>query len=75
MTIKQIEGELNVSERTVRKYVKILYMKGLIVRRVVEGERLKYIYKAIPIKKAWIKVKSEIEKTLDEVTDALEAVA
>lgn len=73
LTTKQIEKKLGISERTVRKYTKILYKKGFIVRRVVEGERLKYVYEAIPIKRAWMKVKGEIEKILDEVTNVLEA--
>jgi len=57
MSIRQIEESLNVSERTIRKYIKRLNEEGFIVKRVEEEERLRYIYRAVPVREAWRKVK------------------
>ena len=72
LTIKQIEKRLNLSERTIRKYIKGLYEEGFINRKVEQGKRLKYVYMAVPVQEAWIKVKSKIEKTIGDITKVLE---
>ena len=73
LTIKQIERQLNISERTIRKYIKRLDEEGFITRKVEQGERLKYIYTAVPVQVAWEKVKEKIEKILDNITKVLES--
>ena len=72
LTIKQIEKQLNISERTIRKYIKRLDKEGFIIRTVEQGKRLKYVYMAIPIQEAWEKVKDKMEKILGDITKALE---
>ncbi len=72
LTIKQIEDRLNLSERTIRKYIRGLDQKGFIIKRVEQGKRLKYVYTAVPIKEAWKKVRGKIQGILGEVTRVLE---
>ena len=72
MTIKQIEQQLNISERTIRKYIKRLDEEGFIIKKVEQGKRLKYIYRSVPVQEAWEKVKDKIEKILSDITKVLE---
>ena len=72
LTIKQIEQQLNISERTIRKHIKRLDEEGFIVKKVEQGKRLKYVYMAIPVQEAWEKVKDKIEKILSDITKVLE---
>ena len=71
LTIKQIEKRLNLSERTIRKYIKRLDEEGFIIRTVEQGKRLKYVYVAVPVQEAWDKVKGNIEKMLGDITKVL----
>lgn len=75
LTIKQIERQLNISERTIRKYIKKLGQNGFITRRVEQGKRLKYVYMAVPVQETWKKVKVKIQKILDEISKVLETKA
>jgi predicted DNA-binding transcriptional regulator len=75
LTIKQIERQLNLSERTIRKYIKKLDQGGFIIKKVVQGKRLKYVYMAVPVQETWKKVKDKIQKILDEITKVLETKA
>ncbi len=75
MTIKQIEHSLNVSERTIRKYIKRLGQEGFIVKKVEEGDRLRYIYRAVPVQEVWEKVKQKIENILEEITKSIETAS
>jgi len=72
LTIKQIEKQLNLSERTIRKCIKRLDQEGFIIKKVKEDKRLKYLYTAVPVQKAWEKVKEKIQRILDEITKVLE---
>jgi len=72
LTIKQIEKQLNISERTIRKYIKRLDEEGFIVRTVEQGKRLKYVYRAVPVQEAWENVKDKIENILKDITKVLE---
>ena len=72
LTIKQIEKQLNLSERTIRKYIKRLEQEGFINKKVKQGKRLKYIYSAVPIQEAWKNVRNKIQKILEEITKTLE---
>jgi len=72
LTIKQLEKQLNISERTIRKYIKRLDEEGFIVKKVEQGKRLKYVYMAVPIQETWEKVKGKIEKILSDITKVLE---
>ena len=73
LTIKEIEQQLNISERTIRKYIKRLDEEGFIIKKVEQGKRLKYIYSSIPVQEAWEKVKDKIEKILSDITKVLES--
>jgi len=75
LTIKQIQNLLNLSERTIRKYILRLDQEGFITKTVEEGKRLKYVYTAVPIQEAWKKVKGKIQEILDEITQVLEIKA
>jgi predicted transcriptional regulator len=75
LTIKQIENLLNLSERTIRKYIQRLDQEGLISKKVEEGKRLKYVYTAVPIQEACKKVKGKIQEILDEINRVLEIKA
>ena len=75
LTIKQIQNLLNLSERTIRKYILRLDQEGFITKTVEEGKRLKYVYTAVPIQEAWKKVKGKIQEILDEITRVLEIKA
>ena len=72
LTIKQIEKQLNLSERTIRKYIKRLDQEGFITKTVEQGKRLQYVYVAVPVQEAWKKVKGKIEKILGDITKVLE---
>ena len=72
LTIKQIEQQLNISERTIRKYIKRLDEEGFIIKKIVQDKRLKYVYRALPIREAWEKVKDKIAKILEDITKVLE---
>ncbi len=71
LTIKQIEKQLNISERTIRKYIKRLDEEGFIIRTVEQGKRLKYVYRAVPVQEAWENVKDKIENILEDITKVL----
>jgi len=75
LTIKQIEKRLNLSERTIRKYIKRLEQEGFINKRVKQDKRLKYVYNAVPIQEAWKNVRNKIQKILEEITKTLEMKA
>lgn len=75
LTIKQIEDRINLSERTIRKYIRGLDQKGFIIKRVEQGKRLKYVYTAVPIQEAWKKVKGKIQEIIEEITRVLEIKA
>ena len=72
LTIKQLEQQLNISERTIRKYIKRLDEEGFITKKVEQGKRLKYVYMAVPIQETWEKVKDKMEKILGDITKVLE---
>ena len=72
LTIKQLEQQLNISERTIRKYIKRLDEEGFITKKVEQGKRLKYVYMAVPIQETWEKVKDKMEKILGNITKVLE---
>ena len=72
LNIKQLEQQLNISERTIRKYIKRLDEEGFIIKKVEQGKRLKYVYMAVPIQETWEKVKDKIEGVLGNITKVLE---
>jgi len=72
LTIKQLEEHLNLSERTIRKYIKRLDREGFITKKVEQGKRLRYVYSAVPIRETWEKVKDKIERILIDITKVLE---
>ena len=69
LTIDEIKKRMDVSERTIRSYIKGLLVKGFIKREVIEGKRLKYVYSAVPIKQGWNKVKDEIKEIINELDE------
>lgn len=75
LTIKQIENILNLSERTIRKYIRRLDQEGFIIKTVEEGKRLKYVYSGVPVQEAWGKVQAKMQKILDEISRVLEIKA
>jgi len=71
LTIKEIEEQLGISERTIRKYLKKLHEEGFIQRRVDESERLRYIYRAVSLREAWKLVRKRIENIMDEISQVI----
>ena len=72
LTIKQIEKELNLSERTIRKYLKTLEDEGFIYKRIERGKRLMYIYSSTPIQETWKLADTKIRDILGKITVALD---
>ncbi|MCD6331058.1 MAG: HTH domain-containing protein, partial [Thermoplasmata archaeon] len=68
LTIREMEKQLGISERTIRKYLKKLHEEGFIQRKVDEGERLRYIYRAVSLQEAWKLVRKRIENIMDEIS-------
>ena len=73
LTIKEIEEQLDVSERSIRKHIKRLEEEGLITKTVEQGNRLKYVYRSISLPEAWKKVKANINKIIDEIGVVMES--
>ncbi len=71
LTIKEMEKQLGISERTIRKYLKKLHEEGFIQRKVDESERLRYIYKAVSLQEAWKLVRRRIENIMDEISQVI----
>jgi len=71
LTIKEMEKQLGISERTIRKYLKKLREEGFIQRRVDESERLRYIYRAVSLQEAWKLVRKRIENIMDEISQVI----
>ena len=46
MTIKQLQKTTQVSERMLRTYLDDMIERGFVKKKVVEGNRLKYVYKS-----------------------------
>ena len=68
LTIREMEKQLGISERTIRKYLKKLHEEGFIQRKVDESERLRYIYRAVSLQEAWKLVRKRIENIMDEIS-------
>ncbi|MEM0449164.1 MAG: helix-turn-helix domain-containing protein [Methanomassiliicoccales archaeon] len=71
LTIKEIQERMKVSERSIRKYLKKLEEEGFIVKRVVQGKRLKYVYQSVHLEEAWNKLDHRIRKTLSDFAEAI----
>jgi len=69
MTISQIKKNMDFSERMIRTYLKDLTKRGFIKRRIIESDRLKYVYYASPEDSIIDVIKKRIEarKTLGEI--------
>jgi predicted DNA-binding transcriptional regulator len=74
-TIKQIEDQLKISERTIRKHIDELHESGLITKSVEQGKRLKYVYAAVPPTEVWRRLQEKIQHTFNEITKVLESKA
>jgi predicted DNA-binding transcriptional regulator len=74
-TIKQIEDQLKISERTIRKHIDELHKNGLITKSVEEGKRLKYVYSAVPPTEVWRRLQERIQHTFNEISKVLESKA
>ncbi len=61
MTIKEIIKKAKVSEKSARNALKKLLKENFIRRKIVEGKRIFYKYRYVPLKKAWEHFKQNIE--------------
>lgn len=73
LTIKEIQEQLDISERSIRKYIKRLEEEGLITKQVEQGKRLKYVYRSVQIEEAWKKVEGNINRIIDEIANVMES--
>ncbi|MFA5314020.1 MAG: winged helix-turn-helix domain-containing protein [Methanomassiliicoccales archaeon] len=72
LTIKEIQGQLDVSERSIRMHIKKLEEEGLITKKVEQGTRLRYVYQSVQIQEAWEKVEEKINRMLDDISKVIE---
>jgi predicted transcriptional regulator len=72
-TIKEIEEQMDISERSIRKYIKRLEEEGLVTKRVEQGTRLKYVYQSVQIQEAWEKIEDKINNMIDDITKVIES--
>lgn len=72
-TIKELEEQLDISERSIRKYIKRLEEEGLVTKEVEQGTRLKYVYRSVQIQEAWEKIEDKINKMIDDIATVIEA--
>lgn len=73
LTIKEIEQQLGVSERSIRKHIRRLEEEGLITKRVEQGTRLRYVYQSVQIQEAWKKVEGKIKKIVGEIARVIKS--
>jgi len=73
LTIKEIEQKLDISERSIRKYIRRLEEEGFITKWVEQGKRLKYVYQSVPIQEAWEKVKDKINTIIGDIAKVIES--
>ncbi len=73
LTIKEMEQQLDISERSIRKYIRRLEEEGLITKRVEQGTRLRYVYESVQIQEAWEKVEDKINKIIGDITKVIES--
>jgi predicted transcriptional regulator len=72
-TINELEKQLDISERSIRKYIKRLEEEGLITKRVEQGTRLKYVYQSVQIQEAWVKIEDKIDKIIGDIAKVIES--
>lgn len=73
LTIKEIEQQLDVSDRSIRMHIKRLEEEGLIIKTVEQGNRLRYVYRSVQINEAWEKVERKINKMVGDIAKVIES--
>jgi predicted transcriptional regulator len=73
LTIKEIEQQLDISERSIRTHIKKLEEEELIIKRVEQGNRLHYVYQSIQIRDAWKKVEKKINSMVGDIAKVIES--
>ena len=64
LRIDELQKRLKVSERTVRRYIKIMFDEGFIKRKVIEGRRLAYEYASVSPAEVWKNLKNDVMKNV-----------
>jgi len=75
MEVKRIMHELGISERSARAYLKVLWDRGLVEKKVLAEKRLKYVYFSIKPDQVWMKIKSEILVVVEEIDSTIKQTA
>ena len=73
LTIKEMEQQLDISERSIRTHIRRLEEEGLIIKRVEQGKRLRYVYQSVQIHEAWEKVEAKINKIIGDIAKVIES--
>lgn len=73
LTIKEIEEQLDISERSIRTHIKKLEEGGLIIKRVEQGNRLHYVYQSVQVKDAWKNVEKKINTMVADIANIIES--
>jgi len=73
MTIKEIQDQLDISERSIRMHIKKLEEEGLIIKKVEQGTRLRYVYQSVQVQEAWEKVQQKINKMLADISKVIDS--
>lgn len=67
LRINGLQRRLHVSERTARRYVKEMFSRGFIKRKVIEGKRLAYEYASVSPAEVWKNLRSDIMKNIEAI--------
>ncbi|ASI99238.1 transcriptional regulator [Thermococcus celer] len=71
MRIKEIQGELGISERSVREHVLSLYRRGILKRKLIEQGWLGYVYTAVSPAEVLENIKASLIKRINEIENEL----
>ena len=73
LKIKEISKRLGLSERVVRRYIRDMFERKFIERKVVVGKRLAYKYLSVSPADVWKNIKTEVRKNISFFDENLAA--
>lgn len=69
LTVAAVGEEMDVSERTIRKYLKRLQEKNFLRREALTEDRLKYAYESVPPQQAWQQIKVDLNSLINAMDE------
>ncbi|MCK4714298.1 MAG: HTH domain-containing protein, partial [Candidatus Aenigmarchaeota archaeon] len=73
LKIKEISKRLGLSERVVRRYIRDMFERKFIERKVVVGKRLAYKYLSVSPADVWKNIRTEVRKNISFFDENLAA--